>query len=171
MKLSSLFIVLLASIVASCAYSQRPSSNALEGFTRIDIAYRALPSDHPEEFAKIGRVFAAYMKLDTQYVALFGETKTLVAEVIYCAELGGRVLILGKVTKDGAFDSKGKPIEVFADTIAGQIIGISGDIVETPFLPCLVLQDGNDVWETESVISIGIDAKKKTIYSYTPTLE
>jgi hypothetical protein len=162
---------LLITLIASCAQGQQSTVGLPQGFVEDSIAYKPRLGENAEGIAAIGKVQAAYKKLETRYVTPLGKTKTLIEEVIYFARNGDTVSILGRVTKEGAFDSKGVMIKKFGDLVARQIYGISENIVRTPFLPALVVLDGKTTWETEPVISIGIDAKKGTIYEYKPPLK
>ena len=133
--------------------------------------YKVRPGESAEAIAAIGKVHAAYKKLETQYVTPLGKTKALIEEVIYFVRNGDAVSILGKVTKDGAFDSKGAIIRNLETWLPDKSTEYLKTSARTPFSPALVVLDGKTTWETEPVISIGIDAKNGTIYKYEPALK
>ena len=164
-------VLLLTALIASCAQGQQSSAGLPQGFVESSVIYKARPTESAEALAALGKVKAAYKKLETKYVTPLGKTKILVEEVLYFVWRGNTILILGRVTKDGAHDSTGALVKKFGDVVTGQIYGISENVVRTPFLPALVVLDGKTTWETEPVISIGIDASKGTIYEYKPPLK
>ena len=163
-------LLVLICVIASCAQAQQSLVLLPPGFEECKATYKARPAESSESLATIGKVQAAYKKVGTKYVTPVGKTKDLVEEVIYFARKGNTVLVLGTVTKDGAFDSQGAMIKNFRDLVDGQIYGISGNIARTPFSPALVVLAGKTAWETEPVISVGIDATMRTIYEYKPPL-
>ncbi len=171
MRYTIIPVLLLITLIVSCAQGQQSQAGLPRGFVESSILYKARLGESADAIAAIGKIQAAYKKLETQYITPLGKTKNLIEEIVYFVRNGDTVLILGRVTKDCAFDSKGAIIRKFSDVVAGQIYGISENIVRTPFLPALVVIDGKTTWETEHVIWIGIDAKKRTIYEYKPPLK
>ncbi|GHU09279.1 hypothetical protein FACS1894151_06710 [Spirochaetia bacterium] len=146
--------------------------NAGEPLTYVQAPMGERFPDYSRIKSKYGEIWIGYSAVSNiRFVTGIGRNLFVIDTAYYYYKRGNEYVLLGSFDKDGLYDKNGIRLQgqprVPSDA---KVIGLSSTMLNTPFIPGLVLQTNTMIYETDPVISIGFDFEQDSLKVWMPDL-